>query len=123
MLSNINMNPQKHFASLRPAYVSSISPNFHPCGCCARSANSPLLPTRGFYLDHQSLLTDIPSFHVFNSNSHRQAVGDGAPLDANNTPSVLAVCNVNGGNTGTLYYSTALSGGPAVSTRPKAQGR
>ncbi len=120
MLSNMNMNPQKHLASLRPTYVGSILPNFHPCGCCVRSASSSRLPTQGYYLHHQSLFTDMPSFHFFISNSHRQAVGDGAPLDASNTPSVLAVCNVHGGNASTLYYSTAFSGGPAVRTHPEA---
>ena len=78
-----------------------------------RSASSPQLPTRRYYLDHQRLFTDILSL-ILISNGHRQAVGDGAPLDASNAPSVLAVCNIHGGNANTLYYSTTFSGGPAV---------
>ncbi|KAI6166110.1 ornithine decarboxylase antizyme-domain-containing protein [Pisolithus thermaeus] len=44
------------------------------------------------------------------TNGHRQAVGDGA-FSTDNTPSVLAVCHIQGTDD-LYYYSTTFSGGP-----------
>lgn len=49
--------------------------------------------------------------NTFDSNG-RQTVGDGA-FSTDATPSVLAVCHVQG-NDNMYYYSTTFSGGPGV---------
>ena len=53
------------------------------------------------------MLTSVPS-------NGRQTVGDGA-FSIDMTPSVLAVCHLQG-NDSMYYYSTTFSGGPGVST-------
>ena len=45
----------------------------------------------------------------------RRTVGDGA-FSSDMTPSVLAVCHIQG-NDSMYYYSTTFSGGPGVSVR------
>ncbi|KAI9068059.1 hypothetical protein FKP32DRAFT_1562529 [Trametes sanguinea] len=49
----------------------------------------------------------------------RQTVGDGA-FTTDMTPSVIAVCHMEGTNS-MYYYSTTFSGGPGVSTSPLLQ--
>lgn len=51
--------------------------------------------------------------HVYRSNG-RQTVGDGAFI-TDMTPSVIAVCHMEGTDS-MYYYSTTFSGGPGVST-------
>lgn len=51
--------------------------------------------------------------HVSRSNG-RQTVGDGAFI-TDMTPSVIAVCHMEGTDS-MYYYSTTFSGGPGVST-------
>lgn len=76
MLSNINMNPQKNISSLRPAYVDSPDiRSLSPCGCCVRSTSSSQLPTRGCYLAHQYIFTDVLSFDFL------LATATGKPLE------------------------------------------
>ena len=53
----------------------------------------------------------ISLYHFFSNG--RQTVGDGA-FSADMTPSVIAVCHLQG-NSSMYYYSTTFSGGPGVS--------
>lgn len=50
--------------------------------------------------------------HIASFSNGRQAVGDGA-FTSDNTPSVLAVCHMQGTDD-MYYYSTTFSGGPGV---------
>ena len=51
---------------------------------------------------------------IISCSNGRQTVGDGA-FTTDMTPSVIAVCHMEGTNS-MYYYSTTFSGGPGVST-------
>ncbi len=108
-MSNMNFtNMSKPQSSIRPAYVppSSLIPPARPI--CFSSE----LVVRREPAEEDSSAEFANLSSVYRSNG-RQTVGDGAFI-TDMTPSVIAVCHMEGTDS-MYYYSTTFSGGPGVS--------
>lgn len=103
--SNIHLTLSvAHFTTRLSSHVGTTCPSFPRR--IIRNSNLVFAP-RSYYPTTPCL---VP--HILSSSNGRQAVGDGA-FTSDNTPSVLAVCHIQGTDD-MYYYSTTFSGGPGV---------